>query len=277
MSEQKVTAEQIKYALAKKHVKDFFLTEVKNGSTYFPPLGGLKILDGLAIAKSWTRPCFTGYEVKVSRGDFLRDAKFYTYENLVHRLYIACPKGLIDRTELPESVGLVYYDPEKQALQTKKQAIHRDIEITTDMLLYIIFSKLDSDRIPFFADKREYWEAYLDGKVKNRSLACRVKSKLAADNARLEEELDHLLAFKKDWDVFREIRAVLEKHSIFLYGTPERIAEQLDRNLTKKLPPAAVEVRKALERQVAVLRYMEEQQGEEAGKEGAEHEETEII
>lgn len=161
-----VTAFEIKRALAEKHYKDFFITECKSGPTQIAAAGTLKILDGLAIKKSWTAPCFTGYEIKVSRSDFLRDAKFYTYEEICNCLYIVCPKGMIDRTELPESIGLMYYDPEKKTITTRKRAIYRKIEYTPELLLYIIFSRLDSDRIPFFSDRRAYFEAYAAGKRK---------------------------------------------------------------------------------------------------------------
>ena len=157
----KVTSTDIKRALAEKHWRDFFLTEVKSGPTQLAVPGGLKILDGLAIRKSWTAPCFTGYEVKISRSDFLRDAKFYTYEELCNCLYIVCPKGMIERTELPESVGLMYYDPEKKTITTRKKAIFRKIEYSPELLLYIIFSRLDSDRYPFFSTKQEYFKEYL--------------------------------------------------------------------------------------------------------------------
>ena len=76
------TSTEIKIALSHKHIKDFFLTECKSGSTWFSPVGDMKILDALAIRKSWASPCFTGYEIKVSRSDFLRDTKFYTYESV---------------------------------------------------------------------------------------------------------------------------------------------------------------------------------------------------
>lgn len=157
----KVTSTDIKRALAEKHWRDFFLTEVKSGPTQLSVPGGLKILDSLAIRKSWTAPCFTGYEVKISRSDFLRDAKFYTYEELCNCLYIVCPKGMIERTELPESVGLMYYDPEKKTITTRKKAIFRKIEYSPELLLYIIFSRLDSDRYPFFSTKQEYFKEYL--------------------------------------------------------------------------------------------------------------------
>lgn len=187
-----VTAFEIKRALAEKHYKDFFITECKSGPTQIAAAGTLKILDGLAIKKSWTAPCFTGYEIKVSRSDFLRDAKFYTYEEICNCLYIVCPKGMIDRTELPESIGLMYYDPEKKTITTRKRAIYRKIEYTPELLLYIIFSRLDSDRIPFFSDRRAYFEAYAAGKTENRDLARAVNSRIVADNARMERELEEV-------------------------------------------------------------------------------------
>lgn len=253
----KTTSTDIKLALAEKHYKDFFLTEVKSGSTWLTSVGNMKILDGLAIRKSWTSPCFTGYEIKVSRSDFLRDAKFYTYEELCNCLYIVCPKGMIDRTELPESVGLMYYDPEKKTITTKKKAIYRKIEYSPDLLLYIIYTRLSSDRYPFFSDKKEYFEAYLSGKDDNRMLGHAIKTKLVEDNIRLERELEEVRGFKEQYENYRAIREVLKKHRI--YGWRARdIAQELDEALTRKCPEDVSSVRKAMEDIVERMKRMEE-------------------
>lgn len=62
-----VTSYEIKEALARKHGnREFFMTEVKNGPTGVQD-GALLQFDGVAIYKSWTRPCIRGYEIKVSR------------------------------------------------------------------------------------------------------------------------------------------------------------------------------------------------------------------
>lgn len=258
MSKKNVTAYDIKVALADKHKqKDFFLTEVKSGSTWMSQRGDLKILDGLAIRKSWTQPCFTGYEVKVSRSDFLRDAKFYTYEELVNCLYIVCPKGMIERTEVPESVGLMYYDQEKKMITTRKKAIYREIKYTPEMLLYIIFSRLDSDRIPFFGDNREYCEQYLAGKRTNRELGARLKSKLIEDNIRLEKELEKVTEFQRQYENYQKIRETLHKHEIYGWSA-EQIAKELDGRLSKKCPEDVTNVRESLERAVERLKRMEE-------------------
>lgn len=259
-----VTAFEIKRALAEKHYKDFFITECKSGPAQIAAAGTLKILDGLAIKKSWTAPCFTGYEIKVSRSDFLRDAKFYTYEEICNCLYIVCPKGMIDRTELPESIGLMYYDPEKKTITTRKRAIYRKIEYTPELLLYIIFSRLDSDRIPFFSDRRAYFEAYAAGKTENRDLARAVNSRIVADNARMERELEEVALFKQQYEVYKAIQDVIHKHGIWVFRPSDAVAE-LDKALSKSVPDGITDIRQDMERIAARLKRMEEREagGEE--------------
>lgn len=257
MAETKVTSQEIKRALAEKHSRDFFLTEVKSGSSYMTPVGFMKILDALAIRKSWTNRCFTGYEVKVSRSDFLRDSKFYTYEELCNCLYVVCPKGMIDRTELPESVGLMYYDAEKKTLTTRKKAIYRKIEYTPDLLLYIIFSRLDSDRYPFFSDTRSYFEAYLEGKVDNRVLGSKVKTKLIEENARLERALEEVAYYRRERETYVEIQKVLQKHHIYGFRAGEA-AENLDKALCRRCPEDVSGIINSLENVVFRLKRLEE-------------------
>lgn len=253
---ERVTSTDIKRALADKHWKDFFLTEVKSGPTQLAVPGDLKILDGLAVRKSWTATCFTGYEVKISRGDFLRDAKFYTYEELCNCLYIVCPKGMIDRTEVPESVGLMYYDPGKKTITTRKKAIFRKIEYSPEMLLYIIFSRLDSDRYPFFSDKKEYFEAYIAGKSDNRVLSHAIKTKLVEDNARLENELESLRNFEQQYEAHKAIMGVLHNHGIWGFRGKD-VAEELEKALSSRCPEDISHIRRDAERLAERLKAVE--------------------
>lgn len=253
-----VTSTEIKLALAEKHANDFFLTEVKSGSSWMTPKGGLMILDALAIRKSWTNQCFTGYEVKVSRSDFLRDSKFYTYEVLVNNLYIICPKGMIDRTELPESVGLMYYDPEKKTITTRKKAIYRKIDYSPDLLLYIIFSRLENDRYPFFGSKEAYFREYIEGKRRCKELSYSVKTKLIEDNARLEKELESVQHFQKQREAFLAIREVCTKHHLWGGMHDEYLAKEIDKALSRRPTEDVKDIRESLERVVNRLRAMEE-------------------
>lgn len=47
------------------------------------------------------------YEVKLTRSTWLADKKYQKYLNCCNRLYIACPKGVINKNELPNEVGLI--------------------------------------------------------------------------------------------------------------------------------------------------------------------------
>lgn len=252
----KVTSTDIKIALSNKHIKDFFLTECKSGSTWFTVPGDMKILDALAIRKSWANPCFTGYEIKVSRGDFLRDSKFYRYEEICNCLYLVCPKGMIERTELPESVGLMYYDPEKKTLTTKKKAIYREITYSPDLLLYIIYSRLDSDRYPFFDSKREYFEEYVAQKKNSKNLAYSVKTRLVQENADLINQVEAIRHFQQEYERHRAIMKVLEKYHIWGFHG-ETLAEALDKRLSRTVPEDISSVRNTLENVVERLKRME--------------------
>ena len=160
-----------------------------------------------------------------------------------------------------ENVRAMYYDPDKKTITTKKKAIYRKIEYSPDMLLYIIYSRLGSDRYPFFSDKQEYYRAYLEGKRDNRDLGRAIKTKLVADNIRLEQELETVRSFRDQLDTYRAIHRVLEKHHI--YGWRSDIAAELDKALTRKCPEGISSIRSTLEGVVSRLERMEHAQEEE--------------
>lgn len=69
------------------------------------------ILDVAAMRLSWTRPVITGYEVKISRADFLKDTradKWRAYLPATQRLYFCFPRELaIDLREVPPECGVL--------------------------------------------------------------------------------------------------------------------------------------------------------------------------
>lgn len=235
-----VKAHEIKHALAKKHerIHDFFLTEVKNGPTHTAT--ELYIMDALAIKKSWANPMITGYEVKVSRNDFLQDEKWMAYKNYCHRLDFVVPTGLITPDEIPEDIGLIYYNPEKRTLNTRRKGRIRDIEMPYQMLYYIIMNRLDNVHHPFFSTRHEYFEEYIRGKVNSRQLGREVSSKLIDEVSRLESENMSLKRENENLnegsEVVKEIAKVLRKHG-FNFHYRWRFAEDIDRALSTSLPP----------------------------------------
>jgi len=224
-----VRADQIAHALSKRHRKDLFLTEVKTDSTW---VGRPMRIDAIAVKKSWVQPCITGYEIKVSRSDFMGDQKYPAYLPFCHCFSFACPTGLIKPEELHESIGLVWYKPETGGLTTKRKALYKHMdEIPSRLLYYIALSRVDSDRHPFFSDARKFCEAWLQDKADRYTLGAdvrqRVQSLLTADADEAKKQIERL---ESQMDEFEGIQRTLRNHNI--YGLSE-----LDRQLSKPLPP----------------------------------------
>lgn len=248
----KVTSFDIKEALALLHYKEFFITECKNGSTYFPPAQGLLKFDGLAIDKSWTKPKVTVYEIKVSRGDFLQDNKWHLYLQYCHEFYFVVPTGLVKKTELPDGVGLKYYNPETKAIRTVKKALYRsDVEISADMLMYIIMNRLDSDRIPFYGDNRlDYAKAYIENKADKKYVGNTLSSRLAKDLQEAYKELDRIKHNKDKIDLFYRIEKVLKNRGVIRWGywrNEDELIEALDKALSREYPKELDDIRQRLE------------------------------
>lgn len=237
----RVRADLIYKALAKKHKRDVFIGEVKTGRTWDAPRGHLGIIDALAIKRSWTNPCITGYEVKVSRGDFMRDEKWPKYVAMCHRFYFVCPKGIVEPEDLPAGIGLLWYNPEKGTLYTRVAANYRVMEeLPTDMLYYIILSKTDSDRHPFFSDTREYLEAWLEDKEERYAFGIRVSDKLAKAKKELERAKTELGRQKEDVAWLNEMLSFLRERDItFRRWDWERVlGDALDRGVSTAVKSA---------------------------------------
>lgn len=225
----KVRADQIKAVLAAKHAEDFFLTEVKDGPTH--TRNHFK-LDALAFKKSWANPAIIGYEIKVSRSDFQRDDKWPAYLSLCNQFSFVCPKGLIDPEELPPEVGLIYYNPDKGTLYTKRKAMHRLIDEPIDMYKYIMMSKMESDRHPFFSNQREYFEALVEDKANRRYLGYRVSEKLKQILDDYEKQVRDLQRqvdrYESDKRFEDDVKAVLQECGINLgWGWQNQLRKRL--------------------------------------------------
>ncbi|WP_238649740.1 hypothetical protein [Paenibacillus piscarius] len=258
-----VRADLIKKALADRHKDDFFMTEVKDGPTQ-SVRHHLK-LDALAIRKSWSKPLLSGYEIKVSRSDFLRDDKWMGYLPLCHEFSFVCPAGLIKPEELPEQVGLIYYNPEKETLLTKRKAVYRLVDIPANMLMYIIMNRLDNDRHPFFSDQREQIEAYIKDKVNRYNLSESYKHKIAVRLADMEKEVAEIRRknerFDKTQAAYDRLRKLAEQagcHGWFGDGWVDELEQMLlSRAVSKEIQYAvesversALQLRKAVESKV---------------------------
>lgn len=258
----KVTATEIKKALAEYHPKDYFLTECKTCSTYFPDPQGLLKFDGLAMTRSYTSPCITGYEIKVSRSDFLGDNKWHLYLQYCNEFYFVVPVGLVAKDEVPENVGLIYYYPETGKLLKKRKAVYRKIEEPVGVYKYIIYSRLDQERIPFYEDRAEYAKAYLADQSEKRKLGMALGSKMAKDLRNCQERLEKLSNVERQLDLFHKIEKILEKHQIFGWRWNRNVEDtlnELDEALGSSYPKELKYVENDLQRALDNLKRIKEQ------------------
>jgi hypothetical protein len=184
-----MTAKDIQKLLEQKHIKDVYVPECKNGSTWFQ--NHLR-LDGLAIARSWANPMVTGYEIKVSRSDFLQDDKFYGYLEYCNAFYFVCPSGLIMPTELPKEIGLYCISKTGTRLWKKKKAVIRDTEIPAELYKYILIARARIGRDIRYSHcekNKEFWENWLKEKNIDRQFGYRVSRTI---RERIENEIDEV-------------------------------------------------------------------------------------
>jgi len=193
MKDSKITATDIARALERQARirNEVFFAQVKNGPTIWRH-EDLLILDAISIKRSWTKPCITGYEIKVSRSDFTGDEKWPGYTKYCHRFYFAAPVSLISPDELPREVGLVTYNPEKRTLRTVRRAAYTPIELPSELLLYLIMNRVESDRYPFHSDARDFFKDWLANKKENMQLDYLIKGKIRDTLHEQRERIEEL-------------------------------------------------------------------------------------
>ena len=204
---QKITARDITKALAKRHKEDMFFTEVKNGPTQ--TVTHHSKIDALAIKISWTHFGITGYEIKVSRSDFLRDEKWRAYLPMCNQLYFAVAPGVCDVEEIPDICGLVVMNS-KGGIRTIKKAPWRDIEPPVEMFKYLMFTYIGplyraERNIPRHerllpSDRFEQFKLYLEDKANMWEIGHLVSRKLQSEIYELLTKAERLDYIEKEED-----------------------------------------------------------------------------
>lgn len=208
----KIISRDIVNLLAKKHSEDVFVKECKDGPTH---RGSHSRLDGWAMKRSWSKPLVVGYEIKVSRGDFLQDDKWPNYLGMCNQLYFVCPTGVIDPSEIPEGVGLMWASKNCARLYTKRKAPHRDVEIPESVWRYVLMCRAVITRENQTGSEKQFWENWLKQKKIDQHFGWQVSSTLSRrikeevfnaqeKNKQLESRLskyDELIKFLKSIDI----------------------------------------------------------------------------
>lgn len=175
----KHVAKDVVRLLADKHGRDVFFAEVKDGPTW----GSAPMrLDALAIRKSWSPVSLFGYEVKVSRSDWLGDRKWEAYRSLAHYFSIVAAPDVVKPEEVPQGVGLLVVSSTGTSLRTVLKCARREIEPPWPLLLYLLMSRTEpsrawSERQQSREERIERWKKIL---ADSRSIDFEVKDKIRA-------------------------------------------------------------------------------------------------
>ena len=263
MADKRVTSTDIKIALSKLHStkSTYFLTECKTCSTYFPDPQGLLKFDGLAITKSYTKPNIIGYEIKISRNDFKQDNKWHLYLQYCNEFYFVVPTGLVTKDELPDNVGLIYYNADTEALRTVKKAQYRLIDKPVGVYEYIIFSRLEEDRLPFYNDRKEYCKDYLEDKINRKYIGDRLGTKMAMDLQQAHKRLYEVEHSESELELWKAVKRVLQDKDILGYwkSDKEMVVNKLKDALSGAFPNELSTVINGLEYYLKTLKRLQEE------------------
>lgn len=184
-------------ALQAKHdnLEDIFAAQVKLGPA------GSKIMDAVAIKKTWSPKTVIGYEIKVSRHDFLSDQKHPVYMQNCNIFYFVTLKDIVKDGELPQGAGHMIYSPDTGKLRTVKKAPYRNISVNPDVLLHIMFWKAGRyfgyrTRAEMLADykaKKDLKNIGWEVSTKISNLECEIKK---IDNSYYKKFYDEI---HRDW------------------------------------------------------------------------------
>lgn len=186
-----MNAERIQQLLEFKHAQDLYIPECKNGPTQ---MGSHRRLDGWCLVRTWSPVTFIGYEVKVSRSDWMGDQKFTDYLPMCHLLYVVAPKGVVDPRELPPGVGLMHAS--QKALVTKQKAVRRDISAdgVLDTLTYVLMARVQHKEEhagkPQTREERiATWREWLESKEQGKQLGYKIRGRIGELYREMEAEV----------------------------------------------------------------------------------------
>jgi len=185
-AKKKITAKNILALLENKHADDIFVPECKNGQTWNTHH---KRLDAWAMKKSYSKPGMFGYEIKVSRSDFLGDEKWTEYLPLCNYFYFVAPSDVIAKNEISDGAGLLTVATTGTKLFTKVKAPRREIEFPKDLITYVLTSRAKITREQFEdVDPVTKWRRWLEERDVRKTLGYEVKGKIRKIAAEIEYE-----------------------------------------------------------------------------------------
>lgn len=232
--------------LAARHSKDVFVSECKNGPTQSVRRGELRILDAWAMTRSWSNPASFGYEIKVSRGDFLRDSKWTSYLTLCNHFFWVCPHGLIAPEEVSPECGLLWASKNGRRLTTKKMAPRREIPPPEDLYRYVLMCRtrvVGTWGETLGGESLDFWRAWLAEKAEAQEVGHAASRRIRERVRDLKSERDRARRLVESYE---SIRSRLEEIGV----DPEKPCSSWSLRVTHKEPTveALARIKRSLQR-----------------------------
>lgn len=227
------TARKIAQLLHRKHAKDLRVVECPVATAYSKG-DEYGQIDFLAIPRSWARWGLIGYEIKVSRADWVCDQKWEAkYLPPCARFSIVAPAGVVDPQELPRGVGLLVVSKNGERLWTKRKAavleVDRDAEWRVMAAILINRARVGDAIDP--QEERAARMARLVNQIEQREALGRlVRTKISSE---IRSVIDSLEGREKEVATreaaIANVRERLAHHGIDIDVPNYRIASEVDR------------------------------------------------
>lgn len=227
-----MTAMDLTRLLRDRHSDACFVAECKMGAQ------GSRALDAWVLLPTWAPLTAIGYEVKVSRSDWLKDQKFEEYRKVCHLFFVVAPKGVVDRAEVPPGVGLLEPigkgDGQRLVMRVKPVRQEPDDSSLARLMAYaLMWKRVEADPSAIMDRERRmsYWRTWVEQRKDASRLGLSVSSRMrellrtsAEEQARAQRRADELqwaaealiaLGVTRVWDQWsakREIEKALNGH-----------------------------------------------------------------
>lgn len=215
--------------LAYRHAGDVFVPECKTGSSQFD--SSCPRLDAWAMKKSWLHPCAIGYEIKVSRNDFLKDEKWVQYLEFCNQFYFVCPTGLIAVEEVPEQAGLLWVAKTGTRLYTKRKAPHREVEVPASLYEYLLMARTVVTREDVY-EQADFWRHWLAERDEHKDLGHAVSKKI---RELIEKQIDdvssenrRMLKLMESYADVRKTLAAMEIDTDEVWGMQRAVDRRIE-------------------------------------------------
>ena len=190
------------------------------------------------MKKSWAKPNTVGYEIKVSRSDFVKDDKWPQYLPYCNEFYFVSPREVIADDEVPEGAGLIIVSKGGRRLYTKKKAPRKGIPEGGLELMYkgILMSRVEirAGKPDGWSANRyalKYWEEFIREKEEKRKYGWGLRGKIKRlYKDRIEAVENENARLKQRIFAYEAIESMLKEMGVeagSTWGTKKRVRAKL--------------------------------------------------